>query len=187
MSIEEVELPMASTFARTLRAFAEREQLDLSQTNLSPVPAAAVAPTPVPIPMPQKVALPKAVGSPLTTGISMTKKSETKPQEQEPEQEQPAKEAVEEKTPAQPMSGGLLIRGLAWLKKNNKFGATKQLRVAETISLGEKRFVSVIHVDGQKFLIGGGSSGVSLLTQLGPAEAAADALKAIANTGEQLK
>lgn len=42
----------------------------------------------------------------------------------------------------------------------------KQLRVAETVSFGEKRFVAIVHVEGQRFLIGGGSSGVSLLTEL---------------------
>ncbi len=42
----------------------------------------------------------------------------------------------------------------------------KQLRVAETLALGEKRFVAILHADGHKFLIGGGASGVSLLTQL---------------------
>ncbi|MGB6744442.1 MAG: flagellar biosynthetic protein FliO [Terracidiphilus sp.] len=165
----DVELPMASTFARTLRTFAEREQLDLSQTFVSTVPA------------PQERKGPKPVGSPLTAGIS--KKKETKLQEPA----QPAKEPVVNEAPAPPLTGGLLIRGLAWLKKNNKFAAAKQLRVAETVSLGEKRFVSVIQVDGQKFLIGGGSQGVTLLTQLGAAQAAAEALQTIANAGEQLK
>jgi flagellar biogenesis protein FliO len=43
---------------------------------------------------------------------------------------------------------------------------SKRLHVAETISLGEKRFVAVIKVDGREFLVGGGSSNVSLLAQL---------------------
>ena len=43
---------------------------------------------------------------------------------------------------------------------------SKRLHVAETISLGEKRFVAVIKVDGREFLVGGGSSSVSLLAQL---------------------
>jgi hypothetical protein len=162
---------MPSTFARTLRTFAEREQLDLTETLFSAAPA------------PQVKKAQRPVGSPLTTGISIAKKEAAKPQEPE----QPAQEAEVKTAPAQPLGGGLLIRGWAWLKKNNKFAAVKQLRVAETISLGEKRFVSVIHVDGQKFLIGGGSSGVTLLTQLGAAQAAADSLQTIANAGEQLK
>jgi hypothetical protein len=44
---------------------------------------------------------------------------------------------------------------------------SKRLHVAETVSLGEKRFVAVIKVDGREFLIGGGASNVALLAQLG--------------------
>ncbi len=42
----------------------------------------------------------------------------------------------------------------------------RRLRVAETVSLGEKRFVSIVEVDGRSLLIGGGSAGVALLQQL---------------------
>ena len=171
-------LPMASTFARTLRSYAEREQLDLTQTSFSSLEVEEL-PT-------KKEQRPRAVGSPLTTGASLTKKQKVKPEE-------PVKIAApveeikaEKKAPAQPLSNGLLSRGWAWLKKN-KLAATKQMRVAETISLGEKRFVSVIHVDGQKFLIGGGAQGVTLLTQLSASQTTADALQTIANAGEQLK
>lgn len=47
-------------------------------------------------------------------------------------------------------------------------GATRQrrLRVTETVSLGEKRFVSIVSVDGVEYLVGGGTSTVSLLTAL---------------------
>ena len=38
--------------------------------------------------------------------------------------------------------------------------------MAATASLGEKRFVAVIQVDGLEFLVGGGTTGVSLLAQL---------------------
>ena len=44
--------------------------------------------------------------------------------------------------------------------------AAKKLCLAETVALGEKRFVAIIHAEGHKYLIGGGSSGVALLTQL---------------------
>jgi flagellar biogenesis protein FliO len=62
-------------------------------------------------------------------------------------------------------ASGLLRRAWSWV--NKKYVPAKQLRVAETVSLGEKRFVAVVQVEGRKFLIGGGSSGVALLTQLG--------------------
>lgn len=167
----DTDLPMASVFARTLRTFAEREKLDLAHTPLSLVEE------------PQKKTSPAPVGRPLTMGVSATKEKETKVEEPA----EPVKEAEPKTAPAQPLANGLLTRGWAWLKKNNKFAVTKQLRVAETVSLGDKRFVSVIQVDGQKFLIGGGSSGVTLLTQLGAAQATTDALQTIANAGEQLK
>ena len=48
---------------------------------------------------------------------------------------------------------------------------SRRLRVTETVSLGDKRFVSIVEVDGVDFLIGGGTSNVSLLTRLGPATA----------------
>jgi hypothetical protein len=64
-----------------------------------------------------------------------------------------------------PPAPGLLKRAWSWM--NRKYVPAKQLRVAETISLGEKRFVAVVQVEGRKFLIGGGASGVALLTQLG--------------------
>jgi hypothetical protein len=44
--------------------------------------------------------------------------------------------------------------------------AKKRLCVAETVSLGEKRFVALLKLDGQEFLIGGGSTGVSVLAML---------------------
>jgi hypothetical protein len=60
-----------------------------------------------------------------------------------------------------------LLRVWSWLNRNYSMSKTKQLRVAETVSLGDKRFVAVVQVEGRKFLIGGGTAGVSLLTQLG--------------------
>ncbi len=51
--------------------------------------------------------------------------------------------------------------------------------MTETVSLGEKRFVAVVYAEGHKFLIGGGSSGVALLTQLGD-ESFEDSLQAVA-------
>lgn len=45
-------------------------------------------------------------------------------------------------------------------------GKDRRMRVSETVNLGEKRFVSLIEIDGVSLLIGGGSGGVQLLTQL---------------------
>ncbi len=46
------------------------------------------------------------------------------------------------------------------------------MRVCETVSLGERRFVAVLQVDGERFLIGGSSTAVVLLSQLTSAAAA---------------
>lgn len=44
--------------------------------------------------------------------------------------------------------------------------ASRRLNVTETVSLGEKRFVSILCVDGEQFLLGGSSSNVVLLAKL---------------------
>jgi len=43
----------------------------------------------------------------------------------------------------------------------------RRLRLCESLSLGEKRFVAVVDYEGQRFLIGGGTQSISLLAQLG--------------------
>lgn len=63
-----------------------------------------------------------------------------------------------------------LLRAWSWLQVKVAQTTTKRLRVAETVSLGEKRFVSIVSVEGREFLIGGGTSGVTLLAQLSPAQ-----------------
>jgi flagellar biogenesis protein FliO len=43
---------------------------------------------------------------------------------------------------------------------------TRRLRVCETLSLGERRFLAVIEFDRQEFLVGGTGSSVELLARL---------------------
>lgn len=63
---------------------------------------------------------------------------------------------------------GLLSRAWSWVCARRKAQSRSgRLRVAETVSLGEKRFVALIHVDGLQFLVGGGPTNVALLAQLG--------------------
>lgn len=62
-------------------------------------------------------------------------------------------------------------------KKFRSQQARKRLRVCETVSLGEKRFLAVIQVDGQEFLVGGSSTSVSTLAQLEPNRDFSDALR----------
>jgi flagellar biogenesis protein FliO len=44
---------------------------------------------------------------------------------------------------------------------------SRRLRVCESVSLGEKRFVAVVQFETQQFLIGGGPASVNLLARLG--------------------
>jgi hypothetical protein len=53
----------------------------------------------------------------------------------------------------------------------------KKLRVLESVSLGERRFVTILQVEGRKFLIGGSSSNVSMLASLDSAEDLAEMFK----------
>jgi hypothetical protein len=91
----------------------------------------------------------------------------------------PAPRALELPQPApEPTQKGLTLNGagllssvVKWFRARRVQSAqASKLRVSETIQLGDKRFVSVIHVDGQRFLIGGSSSSVALLTQLDSSE-----------------
>ena len=59
-----------------------------------------------------------------------------------------------------------------WLEsRRSAHFATRRLHVTETLSLGEKRFVSIIEVDGAQYLIGGSAENVQLLTRLEAHEA----------------
>ena len=43
---------------------------------------------------------------------------------------------------------------------------TRRLRVCETLSLGERRFIAVIAFDRQEFLVGGSGNSLELLARL---------------------
>ena len=55
---------------------------------------------------------------------------------------------------------------LAKLGNNLRPRAARQLRLCETLPLGERRFVSVVQFEEQKFLIGSAANSVVLLTRL---------------------
>jgi flagellar biogenesis protein FliO len=75
---------------------------------------------------------------------------------------------------------GLLIKTwstLKWITHRVKVRqAHKSLRVCENVSLGEKRFVAVVQVNDERFLIGGSAGSVSLLSRLQEAKTFAAAL-----------
>jgi hypothetical protein len=54
-----------------------------------------------------------------------------------------------------------------WFQQRQKDRAAgRSLRLEDTVSLGQKRFVAVVSVDGQRFLIGVGTSEISMLAPL---------------------
>jgi hypothetical protein len=64
-------------------------------------------------------------------------------------------------------ASGLISRAWNWFRERQAARSNpKRLHVASTVSLGEKRFVAVIHVDGREFLVGGGAANVAMLAQL---------------------
>jgi flagellar biogenesis protein FliO len=75
-------------------------------------------------------------------------------------------------------ASGLLSRALNWIRERQAGrSGGRRLKVTETVSLGEKRFVAVIQVDGNQYLVGGGATNVALLAQLKGNESFNDLLK----------
>ncbi len=44
--------------------------------------------------------------------------------------------------------------------------SARRLRVSESVSLGERRFIAVVEYDQRRFLIGGANGSIALLTAL---------------------
>jgi flagellar biogenesis protein FliO len=77
------------------------------------------------------------------------------------------------------------VAAYQWLaQKRTQQLASKRLRVAETIQLGEKRFVSIIQVDGAQYLIGGAAGNVQLLAALDKTHDAQSILRQNLHTSE---
>lgn len=54
-----------------------------------------------------------------------------------------------------------------WITGHVKIQANrKRLRVSESVSLGEKRFIAVVQLDGKEFLVGGAPNSLSLLANV---------------------
>ena len=87
----------------------------------------------------------------------------------------------EEFNPEMPRQG-LLGSLFFWLRGGKP--ARKQLRLVETVPLGEKRFVAIIHAQGRKYLVGGGTSGVALLTSLDEPASQSNSIAALAKPVE---
>jgi len=53
-----------------------------------------------------------------------------------------------------------------WFRRAVKSRKSRRLRVCETLSLGERRFLAVIEFDRQEFLVGGSGNSLALLARL---------------------
>ena len=84
---------------------------------------------------------------------------------------EPSPAGLQPKLPAADLLEGLQ-RAWGWLSRQRGHPLLqprmRRLQVHETVQLGEKRFVSILRVDGEQFLIGGSPGGISLLAELKP-------------------
>lgn len=80
--------------------------------------------------------------------------------------------AVSKKTV--PLAAPSPWRGWKWFSIGR---SKKRLQMLESVSLGEKRFVALVQVDGRQFLIGGAPSNVGMLAELAPEESFHQVLK----------
>lgn len=163
--LSDEETPKTASFARTLRAFAEQKRAETSR----PRPSPATSITQIKQKRPLRPLGPLQRGPEKVAGRKMPELGTEQPSAAQAVAAKKASRAAKAPvvcTPSRQQSAPLLARAWGWLQKQNAFSGKKQLRVCETVSLGEKRFVAVVQIDGQKFLIGGGSAGVSLLSEL---------------------
>jgi flagellar biogenesis protein FliO len=77
-------------------------------------------------------------------------------------------DAVSQVTPHPQAAWAIAVRNLwQWARRNIKVRkAPRRLRVCETLSLGERRFLAVIEFDHQEFLVGGTGNSLELLARL---------------------
>jgi len=75
-------------------------------------------------------------------------------------------------------SSGLITRLINWIQ-THQLGRTnvRRLRVAETVSFGDKRFVAVLQIDGYQYLVGGGATNIALLAKLNHRESFSEVFK----------
>ena len=86
--------------------------------------------------------------------------------------------AETQQSPRPANSKNWLAKAWHWSRKNVKVRQTKKrLKVCETVSLGEKRFVAVIQVDEEQFLVGGAAGSVATLARLESSEGFPDMLQ----------
>ena len=72
-----------------------------------------------------------------------------------------------EATPPSLVAGAHLLKNLwQWVRSAVKPRKVRRLRVCETLSLGERRFVALIEFDRQEILVGGAGNSLEVLARL---------------------
>ena len=140
-------------------------EFEEDQPEMPPLPRAATRRVPPPEleeDQPEMPPLPRATTRPVPPPARDETKPETPPLARATTRRvpRPEPEDIKPEIPPQGLLGSLFY----WLCGGAS--ARKQLRLVETVPLGEKRFVAIIHAQGRKYLVGGGTSGVALLTSL---------------------
>jgi flagellar biogenesis protein FliO len=69
-------------------------------------------------------------------------------------------------TASAPVWAAALKKLWQWTQRAVKCRKLRRLRVCETLSLGERRFLAIIEFDRQEFLVGGSGSSLVLLARL---------------------
>jgi len=83
-------------------------------------------------------------------------------------------------------TSGLLSLALNWIRERRSGRSRgRRLKVTETVSLGDKRFIAVVQMDGIQYLVGGGATNVTLLAQLKENEPFQNLLKEALSAPEQ--
>ena len=62
------------------------------------------------------------------------------------------------------VSSGLIRKAYAWILRMRQ--PARQLRMCESLSLGEKRTVAVLQFEGQRYLVGATASSITLLSRI---------------------
>jgi flagellar biogenesis protein FliO len=75
--------------------------------------------------------------------------------------------AIQDRAHGQPMLVAMRSWFSSFWRHVGTSGKVRRLRLSESLSLGEKRFVAVVEFETQRFLIGGGAQSVNLLARLG--------------------
>ena len=84
----------------------------------------------------------------------------------------PASKAIQAQLPAATPATSRVFVDL-WQRVRNSFktlhAPKKRLHVCESVSLGEKRFLAIVRVDSESFLLGGATGNVAMLAKLNDA------------------